>query len=59
MAVKGVFITCAGGSRRFSLVVALAVSRLGEIPQGKRVVELFAWDTEVVEKYHSGLKEER
>lgn len=58
MAVKGGFITCAEGSRRFSLVVALAISHLGEIPQGKRVGEMFTWDTEVIEEYHSGLKEE-
>lgn len=43
MAVKGGFITCAEGSRRFSLVVALAVSHLGEIyHRVKRVGELFA-----------------
>lgn len=58
VAVKGGFITCAEGSRRFSLVVAPAISHLGEIPQGRRVGELFTWDTEVVEKYHSVLQEE-
>lgn len=40
-AVKGIFITWAGGSRRFFLVVALAVSHLWEIPQSKRVGEMF------------------
>lgn len=57
MAVKGFFITCAERSRRFSLVMALAISQPREIAQGKRVGELFTCDT-VVEKQHSGFKEE-
>lgn len=59
MAVKGVFITCAEGSRRFSLVVAPAISHLREIAQGKRVGGLWTWGTEVAKKYHSGLKEDK
>lgn len=35
-AVKGVFITYAEGSRRFSLVVALAISHPRELSQGKK-----------------------